>query len=139
MCIRCEMREKALQSLAFSPVSKPHTHITYMLRQCTSIVYLWFDIKYMYMTNKQIMILIFDRTYQIIKYELLVFNAPFNQQYFRNIIGVSFNSTHFIFTKYWLSSTISNRVHQTRRSGRNSCPISAEVALPRLQSEIKGN
>ena len=52
------------------------------------------------MTNKQIMILIFDRTYQIIKYELLVFNAPFNQQYFRNIIGVSFNSTHFIFTKY---------------------------------------
>ena len=29
------------------------------------------------------------------------------------------------------------RAHQTRRSGRNSCPISAEVALPRLQSEIK--
>jgi hypothetical protein len=27
--------------------------------------------------------------------------------------------------------------HQTRRSGRNSLPISAEVALPRLQSEIK--
>jgi Uri superfamily endonuclease len=23
-----------------SPVSKPHTHITYMLRQCTSIVYI---------------------------------------------------------------------------------------------------
>ena len=30
-----------------------------------------------------------------------------------------------------------NRAHQTRRSGRNSRPISAEVALPRLQSEIK--
>ena len=30
-----------LLSLAFSPVSKPHTHITYMLRQCTSIVYLF--------------------------------------------------------------------------------------------------
>jgi hypothetical protein len=30
----------AWQSLAFSPVSKPHTHITYMLRQCTSIVYI---------------------------------------------------------------------------------------------------
>jgi hypothetical protein len=29
------------------------------------------------------------------------------------------------------------RAHQTRRSGRNSRPISAEVALPRLQSEIK--
>jgi hypothetical protein len=29
------------------------------------------------------------------------------------------------------------RAHQTRRSGRNSHPISAEVALPRLQSEIK--
>ena len=35
------MREKAQQSLAFSPVSKPHTHITYMLRQCTSIVYIF--------------------------------------------------------------------------------------------------
>ena len=40
MCIRCETREKARPSLAFSRVSKPHTHITYMLRQCTSIVYL---------------------------------------------------------------------------------------------------
>ena len=39
MCIRRETREKARQSLAFPPVSKPHTHITYMLRQCTSIVY----------------------------------------------------------------------------------------------------
>jgi hypothetical protein len=29
------------------------------------------------------------------------------------------------------------RAHQTRRSGRNSRSISAEVALPRLQSEIK--
>jgi hypothetical protein len=28
-------------------------------------------------------------------------------------------------------------VHQTRRSGRNSRPISAEVDLPRPQSEIK--
>jgi len=41
MCIRRETREKARQSLAYSPVSKPHTHITYMLRQCTSIVYIW--------------------------------------------------------------------------------------------------
>jgi hypothetical protein len=32
MCIRCETREKARRSLAFSRVSKPHTHITYMLR-----------------------------------------------------------------------------------------------------------
>jgi hypothetical protein len=39
MCIRCETQEKARWSLAFSPVSKPHTHITYMLRQCISIVY----------------------------------------------------------------------------------------------------
>jgi len=29
------------------------------------------------------------------------------------------------------------RAHQTRRSGRNSRPISAEIALPRLQSKIK--
>ena len=29
------------------------------------------------------------------------------------------------------------RAHQTRQSERNSRPISAEVALPRLQSEIK--
>ena len=29
------------------------------------------------------------------------------------------------------------RAHRTRRSGRSSLPISAEVALPRLQSEIK--
>ena len=41
MCIRHETREKARQSLAFSRVSKPHTHITHMLRQCTSIVYLF--------------------------------------------------------------------------------------------------
>ena len=41
MCIRRETRVKARQSLAFSPVSKPHTHITYMLRQCTRIVYIW--------------------------------------------------------------------------------------------------
>ena len=40
MCIRRETREKARRSLAFSRVSKPHTHITHMLRQCTSIVYL---------------------------------------------------------------------------------------------------
>ena len=39
MCIRHETWEKARRSLSFSPVSKPHTHITYMLRQCTSIVY----------------------------------------------------------------------------------------------------
>ena len=39
MCIRRETREKARRSLAFSPVSKPHTHITYMIRKCTSIVY----------------------------------------------------------------------------------------------------
>jgi hypothetical protein len=39
MCIRRETQEKARWSLAFPPVSKPHTHITYMLRQCTSIVY----------------------------------------------------------------------------------------------------
>ena len=31
----------------------------------------------------------------------------------------------------------STRAHQTRRSARNALPISAEVALPRLQSEIK--
>jgi hypothetical protein len=30
-----------------------------------------------------------------------------------------------------------SRAHQTRRSGRNSRPISAEVILPRLKSEIK--
>jgi hypothetical protein len=41
MCIRRETREKARQSLAFSPVSKPHTHIIYMLRQCTSIVHIF--------------------------------------------------------------------------------------------------
>ena len=40
MCIRREMREKGRRSLAFSPVSNPHTHITYMLRQWTSIAYL---------------------------------------------------------------------------------------------------
>jgi hypothetical protein len=37
MCIRRETQEKARRSLAFSPVSKPHAHITCMLRQCTSI------------------------------------------------------------------------------------------------------
>jgi hypothetical protein len=31
MCIRRETREKARQSLAFPPVSKPHTDITYMV------------------------------------------------------------------------------------------------------------
>ena len=46
MCIRRETWEKARQSLAFSHVSKPHTHITHMLRQCTSIVYI-FDFIFM--------------------------------------------------------------------------------------------
>jgi hypothetical protein len=45
MCIRRETREKARRSLAFSRVSKPHTHITHMLRQCTSIVYICFHTK----------------------------------------------------------------------------------------------
>ena len=40
MCIRRETREKARPSLAFSRISKPHTHIIHMFRQCTSIVYL---------------------------------------------------------------------------------------------------
>jgi hypothetical protein len=31
MCIRRETRENARPSLVFSPVSKPRTHITYML------------------------------------------------------------------------------------------------------------
>ena len=39
MCIRRETREMARRSLALSPVAKPHTHMTYMLRQCTSIAY----------------------------------------------------------------------------------------------------
>ena len=39
MCILRETREKnSAICIAFSPISKPHTHITYMLRQCTSIV-----------------------------------------------------------------------------------------------------
>ena len=41
MCIRRETQEKARRSLAFSRVSKPHIHITHMLRQCTSIVYIF--------------------------------------------------------------------------------------------------
>ena len=45
MCIRRETREKTRRSLAFTPVSKPHTHITYMLRQCTGIVYILFSLK----------------------------------------------------------------------------------------------
>ena len=40
MCIRRETREKGRRSLAFTPVYKPHAHITYMLRQCTIIAYL---------------------------------------------------------------------------------------------------
>jgi hypothetical protein len=43
MCIRRETREKARQSLAFYPVSMAHTHISYVLRQCTSIVYISTD------------------------------------------------------------------------------------------------
>jgi hypothetical protein len=39
MYIRCETRENTRLSFTFSPVSKHHTHITYMLRQCISIVY----------------------------------------------------------------------------------------------------
>jgi hypothetical protein len=39
-----QYQEKARPSLALSRVSKPHTHITYMLRQCTSIVYILFGV-----------------------------------------------------------------------------------------------
>jgi len=35
----------------------------------------------------------------------------------------------------WTSGTC-KRAHQTRQSGRNASPISAEVALPRPQSKI---
>jgi hypothetical protein len=51
MCIRRETREKARQSLAFSRVSKPHTHITHMLRQCTRIVYLL--LKWFFLLNRK--------------------------------------------------------------------------------------
>jgi hypothetical protein len=47
MCIRRETREKDRRSLAFSRVSKPHTHITHMLRQCTSIVYILSSITFL--------------------------------------------------------------------------------------------
>jgi hypothetical protein len=41
MCIRRETQGKgSANPRLFPPVSKPCTHITYMLRQCTSIVYL---------------------------------------------------------------------------------------------------
>ena len=65
MCIRRETREKARQSLAFSRVSKPHTHITHMLRQCTRIVYLTANRPYHYsMTfNLALLQLSFDIKY----------------------------------------------------------------------------
>jgi hypothetical protein len=61
------------------------------------------------------------------------------------IIVTSLDSTvnkHGVYSITWSLSqnymySITCRVHQTRRSGRNSHPISTEVALPRLQSEIK--
>ena len=41
MCIRRETREKARQSLAFSPVSKPHTHITYICFDSAHVLYIY--------------------------------------------------------------------------------------------------
>ena len=54
-------------------------------------------------------------------------------------INNSNNSSVFFLFQFFHKCQIDSfpRAHQTRRSGRNSCPISAEVALPRLQSEIK--
>jgi hypothetical protein len=53
-CFNPETREKARRSLSFSPVSKPHTHITYMLRQCRSIVYILFFHRQIYCTELQV-------------------------------------------------------------------------------------
>ena len=58
---------------------------------------------------------------------------------------VTWSISHVVYQSCGLSVTwsISHviyqscKAHQTRRSGRNSRPISAEVTLPRLQSEIK--
>jgi hypothetical protein len=79
MCIRRETREKARRSLTFPPVSKPHTHITYMLRQCTSIVYVCF-IRWVFL-------------YAIFRYFLYSVRfgiwSPF-QQCFSYIVAISF-------------------------------------------------
>jgi len=78
MCIRRETREKVRRSLAFSPVSKPHTHITYMLRQCTSIVYIYDNfgvmpkIKYM-MLNVQDYSFLYNNAVRSIIFEGLAF------------------------------------------------------------------
>ena len=78
MCIRRETWEKARQSLAFSPVSKTRTHITYMLRQCTSIVYLYKG-KYYILTVKVI------KNYSFIIFILPVFYSPT----YRNFINLN--------------------------------------------------
>ena len=62
-------------------------------------------------------------------------------QYIRNCLHyynfVPYADRHIMIISYHMQiNTLWPRAHQTRRSGRNSLPISAEVALPRLQSEI---
>ena len=69
MCIR---REKARRSLSFPPVSKPRTHITYMLRQCTSIIYIYI---YKYEQNSLIGLLFgirYEDNYNIIVYKYTI-------------------------------------------------------------------
>jgi hypothetical protein len=63
-------REKARQSLAFLPVSKPHTHITYMLRQCTSIVYICYELEF----NQQVYNLV-DFIFLILRFICLELNS----------------------------------------------------------------
>ena len=95
MCIRREPQEKAWWSLSFSPVSKPHTHITYMLRQCTSIVY-------------------FRPPYHVISMELLAvnFRCQCTQQKLQSICAVltfdpQLSKNLNIFCKRQISITLS--------------------------------
>ena len=77
---------------------------------------------------------IFHILFHIQQYKFLEFTFIQTHTFIRRNLTIGnkqLGSNHICIYKYIY------RAHQTRRSGRNSRPISAEVALPRLQSKIK--
>ena len=91
MCIRRETREKGRRSPAFSPVSKPHTHVTYMLRQCTIIAYLSFANR----TKNQELYFLGHRHFHSIHTQLVIDNAGYIYYAETRILGNQNNAKQF--------------------------------------------
>jgi hypothetical protein len=108
MSIRRETPEKARRSLAFSPVSKPHTHITYMLRQCTRIVYiaiyLWCWLEKGHWPITQVFVTSSNMT------KLLVYTVKSQKCVYLQVIKIRIKSSSFVHIWYTCTCIYSENV-----------------------------